>query len=596
MTCLSAQPNSLSLAAPLHLSMQLSPSIPLSKPSPAQLLQFQDSIRNGDLPVLETLLTEGASANHPLPNGEMPLHYAVRNNQEKSVALLLKNGADSEFKDFQHLSAIDHAVLMHNDALLATILSFKVGNELQQVKEQIKCKGSAAHVSQLQSTIQKKFTVDNASLVLCPENQTAYRGHLQGLTHLINQNVNRADAKGWTPLHYAVLGNQCEAVQFLLQKGANARILDKDKDSLLHFAAVQGSQQLLKQLIDAGCDPNVRNSSGATPLHYAAAKEDLATVEFLIKNGADPHILDNRKISALALIGTSAYQRDPLALPRTHLLMFTTSCLFWVSYAAVTRNWISSQEGSMINTFVFLGASFASNFSEFALLFTNLDKNWKKALALAGFFGLSFIPPLNIGFQAWTTYHIARTTLNGLKNCWRNLGYRNWEIARNVLVHSVNTAHSLYYQCTLVYVLSIHTFYWYKMAYAEDEEALLLAIEEYLRFVQQRYKIEQEVLSADKCPYVDPSTLTKLTALERLNHPELKPNCPEHALMMLSPNFTMDQLKAEGVGLYKNTYRQLMLKEVHPDKAIGDKEAIERAAANLNVAKTTLGKWVERNR
>ena len=258
--------------------------------------------------------------------------------------LCLEKGANPEFKDYQLLSAIDHAALMHNETMLATILSVKIGQELQQVKEQIKCQGSSAHVNNLKDSIQKKFTVNPLSLSLTPRNQAAaYQGNLEGLNDLTAQYVNRCDDKGWTPLHYAILGNQIEAARKLLQIGADVHLVDKDKDSLLHFASAQGSKPMIQLLLDAGIDRNKQNSSGATALHYAAAKENLGAIELLVKNGANPHLLDSKGMSALALIGTSAYQRDPLALPMVHFLMFATSSLAWLSYAAMTRRWISEK-------------------------------------------------------------------------------------------------------------------------------------------------------------------------------------------------------------------------------------------------------------
>ena len=121
---------------------------------------------------------------------------------------------------------------------------------------------------------------------------------------------------------------------------------------------------------------------------------------------------------------------------------------------------------------------------------------------------------------------------------------------------------------------------------------------EFLRYAQKRHEdTNLGIVNLEDCPAVDPSSLTSLSTIDRLNNAQLKPNCAEHALMMISPEFTMDQLHAQGKELYNKTFRKLMLTEVHPDKAAAGvkEEEIEKAAINLNVAKDTLDKWVARN-
>src|SRR5690606_33289754 len=49
--------------------------------------------------------------------------------------------------------------------------------------------------------------------------------------------VNRADAKGWTPLMHAAAGGHAEVVQLLLERGATATAADAAGYSALHLAA-----------------------------------------------------------------------------------------------------------------------------------------------------------------------------------------------------------------------------------------------------------------------------------------------------------------------------------------------------------------------
>lgn len=554
-------------------------------------LDFQSSIKSGDINLLKQLILKGVSVNQALPNGEMPLHLAVRADKQEVVSALLQQGADPEIKDFQGLTAIDHSVLMKNENILATILGQKIGKELKGIQEQIKCKGSASHVNQLKSHIQMISTVDTQKLT--PINRAAYDGNVDELTKQASaETVNHLDVNGLTPIHYAILGNQIGAVEKLIELGSKVNMVNQDGDSLLHFAAISRSPRILTLLMGSGADLNQKNSKGATALHYASAKENLAVVELLVKGGANPHLLDNQGMSPLALIGTSAFQRDPLSLPTAQIVLFAATCLYWLSKLALD---VSDQTQLL----VLLALSIPAAWSEFGVLVTNLDKNWKKGVAWIGFMGLAAIPPLNVGFSVWKTYHVARSAFEGLRSSWRNAGYRNWAATRNVVVYSVNTiysAHQLYLQCAVTYELYLGLPYAFRMwnaSRSDDWDAYYEAYADYLRFMQDRYNIGNDVIDISQCAKIDPATLKGISDIDRLRRSELNPKCPEHALMMISPDFTMDELKSKGMSLFKKTYRQMMANGVHPDKARGSKE-LEEAAVRLNAAAETLEKWVEK--
>lgn len=564
-------------------------------------LDLQNSIKL-DKPeeVVRLIKTTGLSVNQPLVNGELPLHFAVRCDKKDVVMALLANGADPEQKDFQQLSAIDHAVLMKNEGMLASILGQKIGKDLQEIQEQIKCRGSASHVNQLKSKIQKKQTVDVANL--SPLNRAAYLGDVDAFVKSSNQNINQLDSKGLAPIHYAILGNQTAALNKLIELGSSVKIYH-DGDSLLHFAAAGKSQTILNKLISTGIDLNQKNIFGETALHYASANENLAVVELLVKAGANPQLLDNSGMSPLALIGASAYQRDPLSLPKTQIILFAATSLFWMSAMASAGGWVTSDEAKLAAGLLTLGSAIAANWSEFAVLVTNLNKSWKKVIAWIGMLGFAALPPISLGFQAWNTYHVARASFEGLKKCWNNVGYRNMAVARNVVVYSVNTGnsfHKLYAQCIMTYEVGLNAIYLAKIAmayYNGDQEAFIEAYAEYIQFLNSRYQTGggTGTVDASQCPPVDPSSLRGLSNVNRLLKPELNTNCPEHALMMMSPEFTMKDLQAKGYPLYKKVYTGMMLNEVHPDKTNADPKLLE-AAKRLGASHQTLKVWLEKNK
>jgi hypothetical protein len=99
----------------------------------------------------------------------------------------------------------------------------------------------------------------------------------------INATVNAPGipASGAAPLHLAVLADQGEIAEFLIEKGAdlNAKANDEHGGSPLHWAAALGRIEMTKRLIDAGAEVNARDNHGFTPLdatNYAPEYESEA--------------------------------------------------------------------------------------------------------------------------------------------------------------------------------------------------------------------------------------------------------------------------------------------------------------------------------
>ena len=132
--------------------------------------------------------------------------------------------------------------------------------------------------------------------------------------------VDALDGEGRTPLHTAIRNKQREAVELLLDRGANIEagydgktpllmaiwdIGSEDEDiagllldrgasahavfeyygiTTLHYATDKGFLVIMGRLIDMGVSVDVRDDSGRTPLLWAANEKD--SLEFLLGKGA----------------------------------------------------------------------------------------------------------------------------------------------------------------------------------------------------------------------------------------------------------------------------------------------------------------------
>ncbi|CAL1545873.1 unnamed protein product, partial [Lymnaea stagnalis] len=117
-----------------------------------------------------------------------------------------------------------------------------------------------------------------------------------------------ADDDGLTPLHYAVQYNRLQAVQELLQWGADPNICDIHLTTPLHICAVEGLSDLVPLLIKFRADPDKQDLEGKTPLHRAVEHQKTEVVTALLNEGADIDKQDFSRQSPLNLACAKGYQ------------------------------------------------------------------------------------------------------------------------------------------------------------------------------------------------------------------------------------------------------------------------------------------------
>jgi ankyrin repeat protein len=102
----------------------------------------------------------------------------------------------------------------------------------------------------------------------------------------------RDPSSGETALHIVTRGHDMTWLSFLLARGANTEIKDKDGMTALLVAAQTGDADATRLLITAGANVNAIDGSGETPLIFAVRNHDLATGRLLVASGANPEARD----------------------------------------------------------------------------------------------------------------------------------------------------------------------------------------------------------------------------------------------------------------------------------------------------------------
>lgn len=99
--------------------------------------------------------------------------------------------------------------------------------------------------------------------------------------------INVRDSKGRTPLHWAAVRGDENAITLLLDHGAKINAQDEKQATPLLLAASSGTDRTLKLLILAGANVHLTDIRGGHALHYAARyQRETAPVKVLLQAGS----------------------------------------------------------------------------------------------------------------------------------------------------------------------------------------------------------------------------------------------------------------------------------------------------------------------
>ena len=98
-------------------------------------------------------------------------------------------------------------------------------------------------------------------------------------------------------LYMEVCSGHLQAVQFFLEKGANAEFKNEDEDGKLpiHCASQKGYQTIVEYLLKNMQAVDAKDRKGRTALHYASYHGHINIIEVLLKKGADINSKDAQR-------------------------------------------------------------------------------------------------------------------------------------------------------------------------------------------------------------------------------------------------------------------------------------------------------------
>ena len=224
--------------------------------------------------IIFTILYHGADVNAKTLENETALMLASMKGNKDAIDVLLNAGADPNIAD-----ANGH-----------TCLSIAVYGKCRadSVQAIIDCRGD------VNTTDKRKITVLMWACV---------KGNKDAINVLLNGGAdpNIADATGDTCLNYAARNDCCtEVFQAIISNGGGVNATNKKNVTALMQACVKGNKDTINVLLNAGADPTIADASGDTCLNYAA-RNDCCTEVFqaIISHGGGVNATNKKNVTPL---------------------------------------------------------------------------------------------------------------------------------------------------------------------------------------------------------------------------------------------------------------------------------------------------------
>lgn len=101
---------------------------------------------------------------------------------------------------------------------------------------------------------------------------SVYANNISSLKqYLENGDINVINERGMSLLHYAIIFNNNEIFNLLLDNYININIVDNHGDTPAHYCVINNRMGFLKTLIRHECDLSIKNKDGHTPLFKACS-------------------------------------------------------------------------------------------------------------------------------------------------------------------------------------------------------------------------------------------------------------------------------------------------------------------------------------
>ena len=271
----------------------------------AGMTKLHRAVRDKNLPLVDSLIKQGANLRSRASRGKTALHYASLNENVDMIELLLNNET-SEIMSLQddHGQTPLHYAAKKNFTLGIAVLAY-----------------NGISINNL----------DNYGL--SPYHWAVIAGHSSATKTLLDLGVdiNSTSADGRSALDWAASLGRSSVTELLVEKGANVMStnLEGTKMAPLEEAAACGDLSTVRLLLDRGVDPNYRDWEGWSAIHWAAEEGHVDIVDLLLEHGAAVNVASLNGTSPLHCAANGGHFRVVIELVRHDADPLKLTCHGW---------------------------------------------------------------------------------------------------------------------------------------------------------------------------------------------------------------------------------------------------------------------------
>lgn len=511
----------------------------------------------------------------PLPNGTLPLHFALRVAPLEVVSTFFQTGRHLKavlMKDRDDMTAIDHAIISRSADKVKLIFSTIFYNHAEKWNGNVAQAVWNANIQALNSNYVDNATYTQYIQQACQPEDACHLSeiHLAALNGnpdalelslLAKTNINSQTRNGWTPLHFAVAGGHYFLVTELLKHGAQTNLRTNHGLTALHLAANGNNKGILEILVKHGMDLKATDKHGFLPAHYAAANENILNIQYLFNTNPETLLINNRygRTALGQLLSISiqrAFERNPLGIDTVsakHSLSFPEMNLLFLgtAFSFVSQMDPDTEVSSFFNV---IGQTINTGVPLYLLLSSSKKPPLKKITAFVILHYFRNIPGFNVALEAWKTWMVGSAAFRGIRRCWRQRVYGfTWPF----LISLQYSACAALWAAHSVYNISqsVQSIYQNKM----DKGSYW---NEFVQRGKQLLNIEttsQNLLTSNsQAPAVKANPCAGLSVPDCVKVDQLNPSDRNHAKILLQ---LRDSFTEQGC---KDSYQQLYVK-YHPD-------------------------------
>jgi ankyrin repeat protein len=265
----------------------------------AQIEMVQEALRaaasNNHLSIVKILLDAGVKPNIESPAPDegryhrekpSPLYNAVRNNHLEVARLLLSSGAEANTRSYS-TSALVRSIEKNEEEMFNLLLEYGASLEAGELAGRIDYDtlhlpvhhaAAVGNENILRKLLESGLGVDD---VLIAEGWTAlfhaakagYHNILRILLFEYHADFNKTANGGIFAIHTAAFHNHPECIEVFLEAGIDINVMNDFGRTSLHSAANQGSIGAVRFLVEKGADVSLEErETGMQPLDFAKRK------------------------------------------------------------------------------------------------------------------------------------------------------------------------------------------------------------------------------------------------------------------------------------------------------------------------------------